>query len=163
MKINMNMKHTLLACMAWVMTSAVGFGVDLSQSAMGELARDFKNPPESTRPRCYWYQGNISRDGITHDLEAMKRVGIGEAYIGITPKAYGITNPEVLGYDFDYINAEVLMKRTTTVNDGRLILADGMSYKLLVIMPQDTMRPEVLAKIASLAKAAWPCMQRAVP
>ena len=78
------MKHTLLACMAVVMTSATGFGTELSQPATGDLARDFKNPPESTKPRCYWYwMGNISRDGITHDLEAMKRVGIGEAYIGI--------------------------------------------------------------------------------
>ena len=27
--------------------------------------------------------GQISREGITHDLEAMRRVGIGEGYIGI--------------------------------------------------------------------------------
>ena len=47
--------------------------------------QDFKNPPEATRPRCYWYwmEGNITKDGITKDLEAMQRVGIGAAYIGV--------------------------------------------------------------------------------
>jgi hypothetical protein len=53
--------------------------------AADELADRFANPPESTKPRCYWYwmDGQISREGITRDLEAMRRVGIGEGYIGI--------------------------------------------------------------------------------
>ena len=51
----------------------------------GSLESDFTQPPETTRPRCYWYwmDGQITKDGITRDLEAMKRVGIGEGYIGI--------------------------------------------------------------------------------
>ena len=54
-------------------------------SAAEKLAEQFTNPPERTKPRCYWYwiDGHISREGITHDLEAMRRVGIGEGYIGI--------------------------------------------------------------------------------
>jgi len=53
--------------------------------AAEDLAKQFSNPPERTKPRCYWYwmDGQISREGITHDLEAMRRVGIGEGYIGI--------------------------------------------------------------------------------
>ena len=49
------------------------------------LESAFSQPPEATRPRCYWYwmDGQISKEGITHDLEAMKRVGIGEGYIGV--------------------------------------------------------------------------------
>jgi len=49
------------------------------------LARDFAQPPNSTKPRCYWYwmDGQITKEGVTHDLEAMKRVGIGEGYIGV--------------------------------------------------------------------------------
>ncbi|MBC8096720.1 MAG: hypothetical protein H7Y43_13000, partial [Akkermansiaceae bacterium] len=49
------------------------------------LEKDFASPPEATKPRCYWYwmDGNITTNGITKDLEAMRRVGIGEAYIGI--------------------------------------------------------------------------------
>ena len=50
-----------------------------------DLEQAFTHPPESTQPRCYWYwmDGQITKDGLTRDLEAMKRVGIGEAYIGL--------------------------------------------------------------------------------
>jgi hypothetical protein len=53
-------------------------------SAADALARGFTQPPDSTKPWCYWYwiTDNISREGITRDLEAMARVGIGEAFIG---------------------------------------------------------------------------------
>lgn len=45
----------------------------------------FLHPPADSRPRCYWYwlDGFVSKDGITKDLEAMRDVGIGGAYIGI--------------------------------------------------------------------------------
>ncbi|MEY4386666.1 MAG: hypothetical protein RLY20_1949, partial [Verrucomicrobiota bacterium] len=48
------------------------------------LETGFSNPPDQTKPWCYWYwiSDNMSKDGITRDLEAMKRVGIGEALIG---------------------------------------------------------------------------------
>ncbi len=48
------------------------------------LESGFTNPPVQTRPWCYyyWISDNISKQGITRDLEAMKRVGIGEALIG---------------------------------------------------------------------------------
>ena len=49
------------------------------------LESRFTSPPETTKPRCYWYwmDGQITKEGITRDLEAMKRVGIGEGYIGV--------------------------------------------------------------------------------
>ena len=42
------------------------------------MERLFVNPPESAWPWIYWYaeDGNITREGITADLEAMHRVGI---------------------------------------------------------------------------------------
>lgn len=62
-----------------VLAAAVQFG------AADPLEQNFQNPPEATKPRCYWYwmEGNITKDGITKDLEAMQRVGIGGAYIGV--------------------------------------------------------------------------------
>lgn len=44
-----------------------------------ELATQFVSPPPAARPWTYWFwiNGNISKKGITADLEAMKRVGIG--------------------------------------------------------------------------------------
>ena len=57
---------------------------DVPTSDMAGIATDFLNPPPETRPGCYWYwiNDNISKAGITKDLEAMARVGIGRAYIG---------------------------------------------------------------------------------
>ena len=51
----------------------------------GSLESAFAKPPDTTKPRCYWYwmDGQITKEGITRDLEAMKRVGIGEGYIGV--------------------------------------------------------------------------------
>ncbi|MBN2092916.1 glycosyl hydrolase [candidate division KSB1 bacterium] len=44
-----------------------------------ELEQSFKNPPTSARPGVYWYfmDGNLDREGMTADLEAMKAAGIG--------------------------------------------------------------------------------------
>ncbi len=44
-----------------------------------DLAAGFKNPPGDARPQVWWHwaNGHISAAGITADLEAMKRVGIG--------------------------------------------------------------------------------------
>jgi len=43
------------------------------------LERGFDSPPEDARAGVYWYfmDGNLSSEGITKDLEAMKRAGIG--------------------------------------------------------------------------------------
>jgi hypothetical protein len=48
-----------------------------------ELEKGFVRPPESARPWVYWFwlNGNITREGVTADLEAMKRVGIGGVLI----------------------------------------------------------------------------------
>lgn len=65
------------------------------------LDERFVHPPEATRPRCYWYwmDNRVSKEGITKDLEAMRDVGIGEAYIGIIGGTSGlapITQPRAL-------------------------------------------------------------------
>jgi hypothetical protein len=47
------------------------------------LPAEFQSPPESARPWVYWFwmNGNITREGITADLEAMHEVGIGGCLI----------------------------------------------------------------------------------
>ncbi|MDR3229243.1 MAG: hypothetical protein LBT53_07535 [Puniceicoccales bacterium] len=68
------------------------------------------------------------------------------------PKLTGICEPAPpKGYDYDFINAEVLL--TAQVRDGKLVLQHGASYRVLVLPPQETMRPEVLQKIEHLAAA----------
>ncbi|MCO5052883.1 MAG: hypothetical protein M9920_11320 [Verrucomicrobiae bacterium] len=47
--------------------------------ATDALEQDFHNPPPAARPWTYWMwmDGNSSREGITADLEAMQRAGLG--------------------------------------------------------------------------------------
>lgn len=53
------------------------------------------------------------------------------------------------GYKYDEISAEALMTRMTT-KDGRLVLPDGMSYRMLVLPPLDAMTPALVKKIHQL-------------
>ena len=45
------------------------------------LAAGFRTPPASVRPHTWWHwmNGNVTKEGITADLKAMKQVGIGGA------------------------------------------------------------------------------------
>ncbi len=47
------------------------------------LEEGFRNPPNSAKPHTWWHwvNDNISKEGITADLEAMKRAGVGGAQI----------------------------------------------------------------------------------
>jgi hypothetical protein len=66
------------------------------------------------------------------------------------PMMTGARNPELPnGYSYDYINAEVIMKRLS-VEGGKFVLPDGTSYSVMVLPPQKTMRPELLAKMEQL-------------
>ena len=55
-----------------------GWGAGVMR-AEGDLAAGFASPPASARPWVYWtpLSGNLRKDGITADFEAMARVGIG--------------------------------------------------------------------------------------
>ncbi|MCC6490603.1 MAG: hypothetical protein IT364_24165 [Candidatus Hydrogenedentes bacterium] len=64
----------------------------------------FENPPEADRPWVYWFwkNGNISKEGITADLEAMERVGIGgailmEVSLSVPPGKYSFFSEEWRG------------------------------------------------------------------
>ena len=63
--------------LAWLPASA------FSDPPSGPLDRGFLDPPDSARPHAWWHwmNGNVTREGITADLEAMKRVGLGGAQI----------------------------------------------------------------------------------
>jgi len=67
-----------------------------------------------------------------------------------TPKMTGITDPALpVGYQFDYMNAEVIEK-FMTVKDGLITLPHGTQYRIMVLPRLETMRPELLAKIMNL-------------
>ena len=56
------------------------------------------------------------------------------------------------GYNFDGCTPEVVLTRMS-VKDGRIVLPDGMSYRLLVLPQVETMTPALLGKIKELVEA----------
>ncbi|WP_071146295.1 glycosyl hydrolase [Bacteroides ihuae] len=56
------------------------FGNLMSQETLRE---SFRNPSEEAKPWTFWYwmYGAVSKEGIKADLEAMKEVGLGGAYL----------------------------------------------------------------------------------
>lgn len=56
------------------------------------------------------------------------------------------------GYDYDHCNTEVLLTRLS-VKDGRIVLPDGMSYRVLVLPDDLPMQLPVLEQVASLLNA----------
>ena len=64
----------------------LGLGCNLSsekEAKTGTLEQGFKNPPNEAKARTWWHwiSGNVSKSGITKDLESMKAVGIQEAQL----------------------------------------------------------------------------------
>ena len=54
----------------------------INEQAPSTLEAEFRNPPSSAYPQVYWFwmNGNVTKEGITLDLEAMKQVGIGGVF-----------------------------------------------------------------------------------
>jgi hypothetical protein len=53
------------------------------------------------------------------------------------------------GYDYDVCNTEVLLTRLS-VRDGRIVLPDGMSYRMLVLPDRTSIPVEVIEKLRDL-------------
>jgi len=70
-----------------------------------------------------------------------------------TPPAGAEIAPHIRGgYNFDGGTPEVVLTRLA-VKDGRLVLPDGMSYRVLVLPPMETFTPRLLGKLNELAAA----------
>ncbi|HML74654.1 MAG TPA: glycosyl hydrolase [Anaerohalosphaeraceae bacterium] len=65
-------------CIALVLQGLFGFAFGNE-----DLAKNFASPPAESRPWVYWFwlNGNLTREGMTADLEAMQRAGIGGVLI----------------------------------------------------------------------------------
>jgi hypothetical protein len=60
--------------------------------------------------------------------------------------------PDRLGYNFDGCAPDTLITRLT-VKDAKLVLPDGMSYRVLVLPERETITPMLLRKVKELVKA----------
>jgi hypothetical protein len=67
------------------------------------------------------------------------------------------------GYDFDYANTEALLTRMS-VEGGRIVLPDGLSYRLLVLQNCTTTSPETAKMIGdALSLSVSPIPSRSMP
>ena len=79
--------HLLLLVLAFAATGHAA-------GASSELEQGFRHPPESARPWVYWFvmDGNLTREGITADFEALKLAGIGGLWLN-EPDVTSSTRP----------------------------------------------------------------------
>ena len=58
---------------------ALAVASPLIAQTQAEMEKNFAQPPDSAKPRVWWHwlSGNVTKEGITADLEWMHRVGIG--------------------------------------------------------------------------------------
>ena len=65
-----------------------------------------------------------------------------------------LTDPAKIlpGYDYDVVTSEVILNRMS-VKDGRLMLPDGVSYRVLVLPAREVMSLSVLRKLKELVNA----------
>jgi hypothetical protein len=71
------------------------------KTSIVSLSESFLSPPDDARPGVYWYfmDGNLSKEGITKDLESMRDQGIGyvvflEVNVGVPRGKVDFMSPE---------------------------------------------------------------------
>jgi hypothetical protein len=71
---------TRVGCIAVVASLLLPLPASRGQT---DLAAGFANPPHGAKPHTWWHwmNGNITKEGITADLEAMQQIGLGGAQI----------------------------------------------------------------------------------
>ena len=111
------------------------------------------------RTNTWFYPGKVWLDYVAR-CQNMLRQGLFVADLAyFTGEDAPLRNPSQselspappLGHDYDTVNAEAILTRMK-VENGRLVLPDGMSYRVLVLPEKTTITPEVLRKIRDLAE-----------
>ncbi len=76
----MPLRHLFVSLTLFTLFS---LNIAVTARAQDALESGFKSPPLSARPHTWWHwmNGNVTKQGITADLEAMKHIGIGGVQI----------------------------------------------------------------------------------
>lgn len=112
-------------------------------------------------PNCTWWEQSPAFFSFLTRCQYMLRQGhfVGDVcfYLGEQPPT--LVPPKHVdpslgpGYDCDYCNAEVLLTRMS-VKDGRVVLPDGMSYRLLVLQNCVSPLPEICQLVGGYQQLA---------
>ncbi len=95
----------------------------LSEEEFNTIVADFQTPADNNTVWCYWYWigDDVSKEGITKDLEAMKEAGIGTAFIGNI-------NPDEVDGKVPMLSEEWWDCMVHAVNEGKRIGVDIGSF-----------------------------------
>ena len=98
-----------------------------------DLKENFKSPPEATKPWCYWYwlAGDISKEGITKDLENMAEVTLnGKTYdtLWMPPFELDVTDALKTG-------TNKLAVRVTSTTEGKPKMSETLKLKVRAVKP----------------------------
>ncbi|MDH4197362.1 MAG: glycosyl hydrolase, partial [Candidatus Aminicenantes bacterium] len=122
-------------------------GIDTSVAG---LEQGFLNPPDEARPWVYWFimDGNFSREGVTADLEAMRRVGIGgailmEVDVGIPRGPVGFMSPEWRAIFKHAVSEAERLGLELTLNAGPGWTGSGGPW----VKPEESMQHLVAASV----------------
>lgn len=111
------------------------------------------------RTNTWWRQGKAWHD-YSARCQHMLRQGlfvadllyfVGEDAPTGTPYTNALNPPIPRGYDYDTINQETVLKRLK-VDKGRIVLPDGMSYRVLIMGDEKTVTLNLLRKLRDLVK-----------
>jgi alpha-L-rhamnosidase/Concanavalin A-like lectin/glucanases superfamily len=115
---------------------------------------------EYERTATWWEQTKPWHDYLSR-CQYLLRQGRSVADLCYLQSEEGFNNPALpseikpavpAGYDFDFCSDEIV-RTQMKVENGRLVLPDGMSYQVLVLPSQRLMTPALLRKIRELVQA----------
>lgn len=128
-----------------------------------ELAAGFADPPDSARPWVYWMwmDGNLTREGITADLEAMREAGLGgvvicEVNVGVPRGPVEFMSPAWRGLFKHVVREAERLGLEVTLNAGPGWTGSGGPW----VKPEESMQHIVAAAV----EAAGPsCFEAELP
>jgi hypothetical protein len=114
------------------------------------LAAGFAHPPDAARPWVYWMwmDGNLSRDGITADLESMRAAGLGgvvicEVNVGVPRGPVEFMSPEWRGLFKHVVREAERLGLEVTLNAGPGWTGSGGPW----VKPEQSMQHIVAAGV----------------
>jgi hypothetical protein len=77
----------------------------------------------------------------------------GESVPNFTQGKGANTAKSLPGYDYDVAAEDVLLNQVSGVQNGRIVLKDGMSYRILVLPERDSISRKALEKVETLVRS----------
>ncbi len=120
------------------------------RGASDALAAVFAHPPDAARPWAYWMwmDGNLSREGITADLESMRAAGLGgvvicEVNVGVPRGPVEFMSPEWRGLFKHVVREAERLGLEVTLNAGPGWTGSGGPW----VKPEESMQHIVAASV----------------